>query len=384
MGIFQAITEFPVIHVKICNNFPQNIKVLEKIAVIHAKFSKEKGDNIMGLSASQAREIALTARMNDIEYQGQQINQQRTTLSNQVNALYSQLLDMEVPTPPSTVAFTRTEYSGALGSRQFTIESIQPQGQLYHANLSFTQTGHFMESTTQVRVERTENGGLAVDGQRVYTLAEALDAGRIQQSAMEGYLKAIRNAFPEYAADDDTTLMNKFSAFFEPIRTSLGYEPHFFENQQLAVIGTDPGSYDYIDMYNYISSGRYNEIREYDDVKLTFDSSGRIVEMALPNYSSDDPPVVLSWTSCPVNAESVTDNAAYNAAFNKYEYDKALYDKKQQEINAKTSVIQAQDKNLELKLTRLDNERSAVKTEMDAVSKVIDDAIESGFKTFSG
>ena len=41
-------------------------------------------------------------------------------------------------------------------------------------------------------------------------------------------------------------------------------------------------------------------------------------------------------------------------------------------------------KGFELKLTRLDNERNAVNTEMEAVKKVIDDAIDKGFKTFSG
>ncbi len=79
-----------------------------------------------------------------------------------------------------------------------------------------------------------------------------------------------------------------------------------------------------------------------------------------------------------------TDNDAYEDAFNEYEYKKYLYDKEQQAINAKTSIIQSEDKNLELKLTRLDNERNAVKTEIDAVKKVVDDNIEKSFKTFSG
>ena len=43
-----------------------------------------------------------------------------------------------------------------------------------------------------------------------------------------------------------------------------------------------------------------------------------------------------------------------------------------------------QTKNLELKLTRLDNERNALKTERDAVKKVVDDNIEKSYKTFSG
>ena len=55
-----------------------------------------------------------------------------------------------------------------------------------------------------------------------------------------------------------------------------------------------------------------------------------------------------------------------------------------QEINAKTEVIQQQDRNLELKLQRLDNERQQIKTEIDAVDKVIDENIEKSYKTFSG
>ena len=58
--------------------------------------------------------------------------------------------------------------------------------------------------------------------------------------------------------------------------------------------------------------------------------------------------------------------------------------KKQQEINAKTEIIQQEDRNLELKLQRLDNERTQITTEIEAVDKVINDNIEGSYKTFSG
>ena len=67
-----------------------------------------------------------------------------------------------------------------------------------------------------------------------------------------------------------------------------------------------------------------------------------------------------------------------------YEYDTYLYDQKNKEINAKTEVIQQEDKNLELKLQRLDNERTQITTEIEAVEKVINDNIEASYKTFSG
>ena len=68
----------------------------------------------------------------------------------------------------------------------------------------------------------------------------------------------------------------------------------------------------------------------------------------------------------------------------KYEHKKYLYDQDQLAINAQMSIIQAEDKKLELKLTRLDNERTQITTEIEALKKVIGDNIESSYKTFSG
>jgi len=51
----------------------------------------------MGLAASQARFLGLTARKSDKEFQGQQINQARTELSNQTDSLFQRLLQIEVP-----------------------------------------------------------------------------------------------------------------------------------------------------------------------------------------------------------------------------------------------------------------------------------------------
>ena len=60
------------------------------------------------------------------------------------------------------------------------------------------------------------------------------------------------------------------------------------------------------------------------------------------------------------------------------------YDKMIQDINAKTSIIQQQDQQLELRLKQLDTEQKALTTEMEAVKKVVTDNIEASFKTFGG
>ena len=82
--------------------------------------------------------------------------------------------------------------------------------------------------------------------------------------------------------------------------------------------------------------------------------------------------------------ETITDEEAYQDAMNQYTYDNAVYDKTVQDINAKTSLIQQEDRQLELRLKQLDTEQNALSTEIDAVKKVVDDNVESSFKTFGG
>lgn len=65
----------------------------------------------MGMAASQARYLGLTARKTNVEYEGQQINQARTALANQSANTFNELLTLEVPTAPSTQDYTTLQYS---------------------------------------------------------------------------------------------------------------------------------------------------------------------------------------------------------------------------------------------------------------------------------
>lgn len=121
---------------------------------------------------------------------------------------------------------------------------------------------------------------------------------------------------------------------------------------------------------SYIST----RIEQQSRALLETDGSGRFTSVRFENDSA-------TYT---LNMETVTDDAAYADAMNQYYYENALYDKTVQEINAKTSLIQQEDKELELRLTQLDTERNALKTEIDSVKSVIKDNVESSFKTFGG
>ena len=136
--------------------------------------------------------------------------------------------------------------------------------------------------------------------------------------------------------------------------------------------------------YDYIPNGEFTEFTTYDECGLTFDAgSGRITAIQIPNYDKTTNEL-LSYTEVALEAVSVTDELAYNEAVNQYEYKQYEYDRQQQEINAKTEIIQKQDRNLELKLTRLDTQRQQITTEIEALEKVLQDNIENSYKTFSG
>ena len=557
----------------------------------------------MGMSASQARLIALTERMNDIEYQGQQINQQRTTLSNQVNALYNSLLDMTVPTPPSTSDYTKVVYTGKQGASSFKLGNVTPgkTDSTYNVDMIYSKTGHSWETNSDVNISQGKtyyqeftdiqnelSGAIVSQKTHTYSLEndikERVVTGyddtdndyepngdvylKIKASDLlnfedklgansdiyvfgddntitqwtEGTVDEEKEALNElsdsyvvirlnqsdfihipnsegdetnellqflYETDDDNitihselnnagdivtgyslndsllsnyyvisstgkaeaasssnvqidsdgkiTLRTGYAHLGYPVSSSIatsngvvldGYitagedgddtitvngknqkllsaeeqlnnitdsqkkkayidglrnafqdlskqyseDNDFLANFESYTYQTDSGSIVYcmilksdivnnngqsVPTYEYIANGTYDETVNNEECKLEFDTDGRITKLGIPNDRG-------GWDFIDLSASEESDDKAYKDAFNQYEYKKYLYDKEQKEINAKTSIIQAEDKNLELKLTRLDNERNAVNTEIDAVKKVVDDNIEKSFKTFSG
>ncbi len=80
----------------------------------------------MGMAASQARYLGLTARKTNVEYEGQQVNQARTALANELNNTFNDLIALEVPIAPSTQDYTTTQYSYEDGTVGETISSMTP------------------------------------------------------------------------------------------------------------------------------------------------------------------------------------------------------------------------------------------------------------------
>ena len=355
----------------------------------------------MGMSASQARFLSLTARKTNVEYEGQQINQQRTALSNESSNYYSQLTAMDVPVPPSAADYTKVTYTFKDGSEMNTITSLV-------ATKDTASTGVYMlnyvqEIPTDAMVVNGTNvvtktngsyfvGAVALQYKATDTSAEALRARLI----LAGVPKDVANNYSTDELTKKNILENQYRDMAEEkyqtgedwlVRyvknTSTGnYEPVFYSLKELKSMDYNEKTGASLSGVKQYIFGESTESREIKNAKAKVeqDVSGRYISI----FIYDDPnDYTAGGTKYDLTTTTEADDASYNDAMNQYYYDKAKYDQEVQEVNAKIEVIQVQDKNLELKLKQLDTEQNAIQTEMDAVKKVISKNVEGSFKTFN-
>ncbi len=428
----------------------------------------------MGMAASQARFLNLTARKTNIEYQGQQINQQRTELSNESANLYNQMLTLQVPVPPNTQDYTRVEYSfiipGSYDTQATVTQFAKGNDGTYTVLFTYSEKElGFPACTTKQRTDLT-NTSVTSDTYAIYTYPDLTTQLRRKDATNFQYLNASNEwkdatvtpyntkpgAEPELSAwnqmgcdASDTSkrlykvVMNGTTQFFTseqinslgtgtpgPAQTLQAYEGKNLtadnysggsittyngktaklsyvdskdslhkdaydrlsnngaDNIWVANVGTDEKPvYQYYktsdikaakastgdDHVVYYSASEVTNFVEdsYKGVTISRDGNNRVQSF---NYGGED---------YPISANTITDDEAYNQAMNEYTYQSYLYEQEMNNINAKTSIVHAQDRELELKLKQLDTEHNAVQTEIDTVKQISKKNVEDSFKTFA-
>ena len=347
----------------------------------------------MGMAASQARFLGLTARKNNVEFEGQQINQQRTTLSNQSANYYNDMLGMAVPTPPSVDSFTKTVYTFADGALTNNITSMMAEADGTYTVSYLSQweddfapvaaatsvvnkaTGKYMVGSTELRVlgEIPNAAAIAADEYLSTLSDDQLDDLKTEE---QYYIDLLNKKYPKYNGSD------WYVRYVENSATGT-YTPYFYNKVDLDVTPDANGNIiSSVSCYTIGSETKTNEIKGVKGCLVEKDSTGRYISIKIPEVGTDGKPIAGSGTTYRLTTSTITDQDAYDDAMNQYEYEKFQYDQAIEEINAKIAIIQAQDKNLELRLKQLDTEQSAISTEIDAVQQVIEKNTESSFKTF--
>lgn len=435
----------------------------------------------MGLSASQARLLSLTARQSNLEFEGQQINQQRTNLSNQSANYYNSLLTMTVPTPPSTDDYTTIKYSFVIGGNDATIAQVLPQDNKGNYLVEYTTTlaSIGVQENTAYKITASANASSTKTGKAelVNNPNEAYNADlqyyvqTFREDDDHGEFTALNNNSERYSDDrvaagdvtfydkygnqvdktaalDNGKLKDEYTALVKKESDEIGYSTvsvqladrasyqnaldkgekvtKFQENTSdntygnnnvitysasndttFSTVGSEykeafiNAGLDINEYYQYKSSTGIRFAKKEDVEKSANNSTLSITTFAVASMNKsqktqlsgvqiefDTTGRISSMTDAEGNtytmtASTETDDNAYEDAYNQYTYDQYVYDQKQNEINAHIEILQAQDKNLELRLSQLNTEHSAIQTEMDAVNKVISKNIETSFKTFN-
>jgi hypothetical protein len=324
----------------------------------------------MGMAASQARYLALTARKSNVEYEGQQVNQARTALANQSANTFNELLAVEVPTAPSTQDYTTLQYSYTEGTNTETITSMSEliddaDGYNYlvsHYHYSDVYTG-VQSKKNNPQVVLDDNGLPSYVGNNTVSKYDATDS--TQKAAYDQICKEFPNeSIATTDADNIYTWQSQGTTYFGTLEDLVNTAKSAPDSTKPTENQSKLTQYD----AEYINTKIETQQKAFVDL----DDSGRPqtirYEDSTANYS--------------LNTETITDENAYNDAMNQYNYDMQVYEKKIADINAKTEKIQQEDRTLELRLRQLDTEQEALQTEMEAVKKVIEKNIESTFKTF--
>ena len=344
----------------------------------------------MGMAASQARFLGLTARKTNTEYEGQQVNQQRTLLANKSANYYNDLLGMTVPVPPSVEDYTKTVYTFTDGAIESSINSLIAQANgTYLVNYTRTWTNdHAVVLAPSSIVTRTG------DAQTGYTykvgakVVRQLGSATDEFIATDEYLKTLtpdqiqdlmdeERLYAQMLSDKYGLNVNNCYVIYRQNTTTKEWVPTFYDKAALdaATYSETGSSQSFIQAYTVGSEVERSNVSGVE-AELEKDASGRYINITFTDANQNRVTYALTTTT-------TTDQAAYESAHNQYEYDKAKYEKSVQDINSKIEIIQAEDRTLELRLKQLDTERKAIETEMEAVSKVIDTNTKDTFKTFN-
>jgi len=358
----------------------------------------------MGLAASQARFLGLTARKSNNEYQAQQINQQRLNLAEEQEDFTMKYND---------AISNRIMYFIADPSAANTLGNMK---QLTYWNI-VTPWG-----------ETTEDGSISGLG---YRLVDADGNIVVPNYPGANETNKIGEIIKKYNVTDEvldnTTLQNNIESGawrMKAKRTDddgnvywfeLPYEEATFISKMRTVNPEDDTDTEYWRLFNTnaaLVDGKYQELSFYNLTKMKdleirlYDSEDKIVVDELPandkatvygQYNVDakcidsayleeklrngewfiQKPVDVStndseWQTVPwQGVENIYD--AFNseddaAAESEYEY--------------LLSKFQKEDKLLEMRLKALETEHNALQTEIDSVTEVLKKNVEANFKTF--
>lgn len=352
----------------------------------------------MGMAASQARFLTLTARKSNVEYEGQQVNQERTSLANESAGLFNKMMALQVPTPPSATDFYNTRYTFDASGLDYSITSTTPRTDgRYEMVMSYKTTENTAKAySVSGTMNFTDNVPSSIDirdnNYPITVLTRDENGNYVDENGkVDADVKTVANVAQEDLTTDANKYFYKYKYNNDNGTSGTTYYISGTNMKALMTGAVGAESYDISDSFPSGLSAFYltdQTVAKTLNAVGTFPKTtteGRFEELRIDEVDSEDENIqkALVGKFFDLSLTQVQDDEGYAEAMKDYEYQKMLYERTINDINAQTEIIQQQDRTLELRLKQLDTEQNALNTELEAVKKVIETNVEATFKTFA-
>ena len=301
----------------------------------------------MGLSASQARFLQLTARRSDIEYEAQQINFQRLQLSEKLNEASS-------------------KYQDAMNNRKMVF-TFNNGSQVQKVDLSYQNYKNYMNQ---------QMDGITTSQDKYYLVSSS--GNKLVVGSEEERDEMIKRTSEKIPVSDILSAKEQVAAATEenPVTnaTILRYAQIDLTSYESETVEDEDGN-----KIEYYVEAKYSEndflvVDDLDDPnafqKAIQDGTYYFAQYKENSETGKQELRTVGW--------DVLGGGAIVEELDKS--DDAQAEAEYQNIQNK---VQSIDKKLELKLDQLETNREAIQTEIESVKKVMEDNIESSFKIFS-
>lgn len=367
----------------------------------------------MGMAASQARLLTITARIHDVEYKAQSIQNAKIQLATQEDQVYQDYLEALDAT-----TLTVKDYQGNRITANFNnlcgINAID-NGQHYALRLSSGKYNGQLIVSDDIKDAYEE-----FNGYDAYEFAMFMIYGDSGQSVNYQDVEAAENAVFEAHKDDDSGASKSLAAIKEKMDSMVGDDEENYNN----LSNEDKDKYDELEQsYKYLLYKNYSEeifLEAYKNEEVTEDDFNHeqfeyyarifkeiqeaggcvsIIDCGEGEDAASSSEWLQDMIKCgKISISTVSENDktgqvelnATSVATDTYledttttTIDKTALAKAEAEYTHKTKEIDKKDKQYDMELSKLETERTALTTEYESVKKVISENVERTFGIFS-
>ena len=383
----------------------------------------KQGDHIMGMSASQARLLSLTARMHDIEFQAQGLQYSKLDLVDLKNDVYEEYMDvldstkyqMSVVTPTGK-EFQDVTYKNMIMSNLNAVHSM------------YTITN---SSTGQIVLPEQIASKLGPDPRNVDQIRSSISpvksdgTEKTVDEKLNEYLLAVakRRLYPS-GKDKNGNALTTDDSYIAAMKSDGNYT--YWRAQYFQEF---PDKEDFLKVVakNYLYSGRIDLDSDEDYInEMKRDGNYNYwngIYYQIIGYDDENGNPIAGRGFCAISQEKAVDRDWLADSLNSGEYqlfkmsnevisftdanknnqkvnifaetsmavDTELTEVANEELIAKATVkyekaiedIDVKDTKFDMQLAKIDAEHNALKTEYDSVKQIVSKNIDRSFKTFN-